>query len=362
MLSALQSHKTRIVTSILTISLAFGSSLPIAIAEYNSMLAPSKYTPPTYIPPKYDAFDHDYYYPPVNPEAQADTVPVADFNIYTDQQGLQNTNAGTLATIFTFNAVASTDNETDSSKLEARWDFESDSKVDSYFSLNKVITHQFKKAGIYSVKLEILDGAGNISSITKNVTVVANTSPSASFTYSPVDGTEKTIFHFDTSKSTSNQYLAYALQYRFDWNGDGKWDTKFEAKTGWNHMFNDANAHIVIMQAKDPAGQMGSATATITTHANTAPNASFIVKGVKGANNTLLFDASSSSDTDTPSDKLLYRWDFNYSGPNDIVYDTQFSNSSRYNGFFKTPGKHIIKLEVKDPDGKVSAAYAMVEI
>lgn len=332
-------------------------------AEFYSMLAPTDYTPSTYIQPEYDAFDHDYYRPPLFEEDEPDTPPVADFYMSTGDQALQSQARGTTTTRFTFDAGLSEDNETDTNRLEARWDFENDGKLDSYFSRTKTIRHTFEKAGVYDVKLEILDGAGNISSTTRKVTVVNNTAPSAYFLVSPATGTEKTVFNFTTDRSKDDQYLSYYLQYRFDWNGDGAWDTKYKDKTSWNHRFDVPGTYNVVMEVKDPGGATAQARQQVSVFANTAPIANFSVKSVPNSQGAgYEFNASSSSDAETKNLNLLYRWDFNYSGPDDIIYDTDWSASPRYSGYYSVPGTKVIKLEVKDEDGVISKSYASIYV
>lgn len=344
----------------------FATPLPPVLAEYNSMLAPTNFTPTTYIPPKYDAFDHDYYYAPKDlPEREPDVIPVANFNIYSDQRGLQNSNIGTIETIFTFDASASTDIETTSGLLEARWDFESDGTVDSYFSRTKAVRHQFKKAGTYLVQLQVLDLSGNISSTAKSVTVVENTAPVAYFSYKPVEGTEQSIFTFNTEKSRDDQYLSGYLVFRFDWDGDSQFDTKYEGRTIWSHRFNTAGTHHVVMEAKDPAGLTAQTYADITTTANTAPQASFTVRRIDTGSNagyTFEVNAFGSTDQETATNHLKFRWDFNHGGPNDIIYDTSFSTSYRTTFRYEMPGTHTIKLEVMDEDGVIASTFAAIEV
>ena len=150
--------------------------------------------------------------------------------------------------------------------------------------------HRFEKAGEYQVKLEVLDGGGNVSRVVKTVTVVNNTAPTAYFKYAPISGTTKTVFTFQTSASSDDQYFDHALQYRFDWDGDGKWDTKFQSRTQWNHQFGEAGNYTVIMETRDPEGQKGQARTSIIVSRNTLPHA-----------------------------RLFYRWDFNYHGSDDII-------------------------------------------
>ncbi len=348
--------------------------LPTAFANY-SMLAPTNFTPRTFIEPKYDAFDedvppwrdgsvlasprlglHDYYRRP-RLVALVDTPPQADFNIFTNQTGFQNPNTGTVETVFKFDASVSTDAETPANKLEVRWYFENGNIPDTYFSRAKSARHVFKKAGEHSIKLEALDKGGNISKAIKKVTIVENTPPIPFFKVEPVFGTENTVFHFDTSLSRDDQYLASYLEYRFDWDSDGKWDTTFQRKNHWYHRFNMAGNFTVTMEARDPGNQKAVFKKEVSVAVNIPPTAQFLVRSLPSKTSANYeFDASASFDAETPQRELFYRWDFHYNGPNDIVYDTFWSHSPKYFFHFEKSENFVVKLEVMDPDGAVASA------
>ncbi len=328
------------------------------LASYFSMFEPTEYTPATYVQPKYDPFDPNYSATPKVAEDQANAKPIADFNIF-NGGNFQSNDVGTTDTLFTFDANASYDVETDYSRLEARWDFENDGDPDSYFSVIKNIKHKFQYPGTYRVKLEILDRAGNISAAYKDITIAQNTAPIPAFSYSPVSGTNSQIFTFNTSLSTSNQFRASTLVYRFDWDGNG-WDTKYEAKTLWNHKFDSAGSHKVTMEVKDPGGYTARISREINTVENTAPLASFTV--YKGGMGNYDFDAQKTADAETAHNRLYYRWDFDYNGQNDIVYNTFASSVDHASYAYRTGGHKVIRLEVTDADGAKSYAYAEIDV
>lgn len=364
----------------------------------NDNLDPNENTPKEYQQIKFDPFNNKYRQQYDYKEVlggitdELDTPPQADFNLQSSSKGLSDYYSGTTSTTFTFNGTPS-DSETSSGRLEVRWDYESDGKWDSFFSYVKSVTHRFEAAGVYKVTMQVLDKGGNVASITKKVTVVENTVPSAYFTFKPVTGTSATynagfdtetgslagtdtgtVFAFDTSRSSDDQYDKTVLRYRFDWESDGKWDTLYNAKTQWKHKFPTSGSHNVTMEVADPEGATATAYATITTFENTPPTALMSVSlnsNMSKANNYTAgpnfkvyysFDASSSTDTETPANKLKYRWDFNYSGKDDIVFDTGWSNSPRYNGYYGVPGEKGIRLQVMDGDGAISEAYARITV
>jgi len=308
-----------------------------------------------YIPPQYDAFAANG--PIVKlPEPKVDTAPSADFIVTTPQRGLGDFWSGTLKTIFIFDGSASRDAES-SGNLEYRWDFESDGKIDSYFSRISRISHAFQKSGEYLVKLEVLDKGGNVSSMSKKVLVVENTPPQAFLTVDVNQGTPSTLFSFDTSFSRDSQYVRNALVYRFDWNSDGKWDTNFSSLTRWTHRFSDEGNYSVTMEVRDPEGASAQAQIGVRIFTSPRPVAMFNIIRGSGA---YVFDASASTGERGGTQGLQYRWDFDYMGKNDIVFDSVYGYSPRFSGTYQTPGDKVVRLQVKDAEGQVAESFAKI--
>lgn len=330
------------------------------------------YTPDSYVQPKYDPFTNKYNpdtaYLEVDPTKKpGDSAPTASFSMRQTKEGFPVIDAATVGTEFTFTASQSTDKETKSTKLQVRWDFDGDGKSDTYFSYTKSVKHTYDKAGVYYVGLEVLDKGGNVNKITKKVTIVENTAPTAYQIASPKIATSEKIFQFDTRNSSDSQYKETTLKYRFDWDNDGIYDTSYDKKTQWRHKFEKPGVYRVVMEASDPEGLADTYYQDVLVLENNAPSASFIVQAKpyttsKATTITYIFDASSSSDPETASKKLLYRWDFNYTGEDDIVYDTNYSTSPKYSGQYHVPGNKIVRLQVKDEDGATAQAFQELNI
>ncbi len=95
--------------------------------------------------------------------APENTAPEASFTV--------TPTAGTVDTVFTFDASGSSDAEDDSADLQVRWDFDSDNTWDTDYSTTRTITHQFTSAGTYIVTLEVLDTDGATDTATDTITV-----------------------------------------------------------------------------------------------------------------------------------------------------------------------------------------------
>jgi hypothetical protein len=313
-----------------------------------------------YIAPQYDAFAEGSTNQPVTlPVPTIRNIDTVDFSIRNNLAGSIDQSYGTTKTIFNFTAnVISKDLR--AGQMEYRWDFDNDGVPDSYFSVIRSITHSYALPGEYEVRMQVLDSYGNISEVTKKVYVAANDAPAAYFKVDRVAGPVNSIIRFDTSYSSDNQYTSGNLLYRFDWDGDGKFDTNYQNKSTWNHLFREPGSYNVIMETRDPEGATARAEITITISDDSPPTARLSVEKASGLRITL--DASQSSDDYTPLSRLKFRWDFNYTGPDDIVFDSGWSGSSRINGTYRIGGSKMIRLQVQDEQGFIDETFAQIEV
>ncbi|MDP2624848.1 MAG: S-layer homology domain-containing protein, partial [Candidatus Peregrinibacteria bacterium] len=180
---------------------------------------------------------------------------------------------------------------------------------------------------------------------------------------SPTRGTPGTTFYFDASEVSDSQYKSTSLEVRWDWDGDGDYDTEFETDKTTSHQYDDADTYEIIMQVKDPEGQTSTYSQTIEVISSTSPVASLEVDLREGTFSTLFhFDGSGSYDGETDFDDLWFRWDWDYTGSNDIIYDTSWSRSETKTQKFDQSGDITVRLEVKDEDDEITTAYVTLSI
>ena len=287
---------------------------------------------------------------------EVDLPPEANFRISTPT-GLKESDLGTTSTFFKFNANIARDTEDMTSKLHARWDFDNDGEYDTVFSTEKSAQHRYLSTGLKQVKLQIKDTAGNLDSVVKELTVVENTPPEARLSVTPLAGTPGTTFKISAGTSTDSQYMDNYLEFRFDFNGDGTYDTDFSRTYLHSEQFDRSGRRTIRVQAKDPEGQLSTASVEIEIFGNTAPVAILKVEPASGTFSTYFrLDASESYDQKPTSGKLKYRWDFEYTGENDISYYSGFSSSATMNHRFDKTGPIKLRVEVQDEDEEVASA------
>ncbi len=314
----------------------------------------------TYTAPRYDAFAEGsnstrVYLPP----PQISHVGEVDFSVRSNMSGATDQTVGTTATMFTFTANVS-GGTLRQGQLQYRWDFDGDGQPDTYFSSQKSISHRFQTAGSYSVRLEVLDNQGRVSVAAKALQVVENDAPAAYFKAGAITTPQNSIIRFDTSLSYDSQYPRGSLSFRFDWDGDGQYDTNFEKKTTWNHLFREPGSYTVTMEVADPEGLTDRASLEIVVLDDSPPLAVLTVE--QQGNFKYLFDAGQSTDDFTPQRLLQYRWDLNYTGRNDIVFDSGWSTSPKFSGTYRLGGSKTVRLQVRDQQGFIDEAIAVINV
>jgi hypothetical protein len=286
-----------------------------------------------------------------------DLAPEASFSISSDRGLGGDALIGTTSTQFTFNASGSQDEETSSIDLQVRWDFDGDEEWDTDFDTQKSAEHRYLDVGAYIIILEVRDSENRRDTAERTVTVVANDAPVPVLKVDITQGTPGSLFHFDASDSSDSQYSTSQLEARWDWEGDGTWDTPFERDKTVSHQYEQAGSYSAKLQIRDPEGSMSMAAQSIEIVASTAPSARLTVDETSGTFSTIFhLDASASSDGETAQSDLWFRWDFDYKGGNDIQYDTSWSRSKTRNTRFTQTGENVVRVEVKDEDGDISSA------
>jgi uncharacterized protein (TIGR02145 family) len=91
-----------------------------------------------------------------------------------------------------------------------------------------------------------------------------NTPPTALFTVSPTSGTTSTNFAFDASGSTDNETPTSQLQVRWDFDGNGSWDTNWDTDKTQNHQYSTEATYNAKLEVKDNEGLTDQYTRSIT--------------------------------------------------------------------------------------------------
>ncbi len=195
---------------------------------------------------------------------------------------------------------------------------------------------------------------------------VNNTPPVADFTIDPVQGVVGTIFFFDALPSSDAEDGDAWLSVRFDFDGDGMWDT------GWNnptnapltHTYDRAGTYRVTLEVQDSGGL--SDTATKTLHVgdpgtNTPPRAHCTVSPTSGPLGTVFtFSAAQSSDAQDAPTALRVKWAPR--GGFDFRGQTWQPATQPFTRTYTTLGLHTVDLLVMDTGYLMDTTQCSVEV
>lgn len=263
---------------------------------------------------------------------------------------LINPRAGFTHTNFELDASASSDFETSAESLMVRWDFDADNHFDTEFSTNKVVFYKYTVPGTYSIILEVKDEGELVARENSTVDVALSTSaPVAYFTISPESGRISDRFEFDAYGSYDAEDENNQLKVRWDFNGDGVWDTYWSTRKVEYYYFPDTGTYLAKLEVLDTQGLTGSTTRIINVSpANIKPTAFFTVNTESGTTATRFnFDASGSTDPEDLPEDLRVRWDWD----NDGTFDTEYRTLKTIQHIFAIAGTYTVVLEVIDTEG-----------
>jgi len=137
------------------------------------------------------------------------------------------------------------------------------------FPYNYIWDSSNESIGTHSIKATSIDNEGGSASDEITVTIIesggsTNTPPTATFNVSPTSGTTSTNFTFDASGCTDNEDPTSNLQVRWDFDGNGSWDTGWDTDKMANHQYSSEATYTAKLEVKDTEGLTDQYTKSIT--------------------------------------------------------------------------------------------------
>jgi hypothetical protein len=166
------------------------------------------------------------------------------------------------------------------------------------------------------------------------------------FSIVPATGPFTQVFTFNAHDTYDKTEPDEDLGIRWDWEGDGKWDTEYSLNRSFEHQYDHADTFNVIMEVINSKGWTDTEEKLLVVYADSvAPNASFVILPDSASINTVFFfNASSSSDQYTPVDELEFRWDWTGDGK----WDVPFNADTAIYHKFDDPGVYTVIMEVRN--------------
>ena len=175
--------------------------------------------------------------------------------------------------------------------------------------------------------------------------------PVADLVADPAQGPAPLQVRFDATGSHDPGYPEVTLEARFDFDGDGRFDTEFSTDLVAEHRYDQAGTFAAKVEIRGGDGRIGAGTFTVQVGPNTPPTAALAVSPQAGfAPLAVVLDASGSSDPDQEAVTLEVRFDFESDG----TFDTEFSTTKQVAHHYHRVGEHRATVEVRDRGGLVS--------
>jgi uncharacterized protein (TIGR02145 family) len=168
-------------------------------------------------------------------------------------------------TVIRMDASQSFDTENPGGRLFYRWDWESDQVWDTGWLDDPVTTHVFPKEFMNAVGLQVMSSRGLMNDTIMQIRVFhKNRNPKAAFMSSTFTGNLNTTFRFDCWPTRDYESSPSELFYRWDFDGDGNWDTGLTNTVAQLHQFTERGIFKTVVEIKDIHGGSDTCSETIT--------------------------------------------------------------------------------------------------
>src|SRR3989344_1323868 len=275
---------------------------------------------------------------------------------------------GSLLEIFSFDATDSVDSQGRSQNLSYRWDF-----GDGESAQGKKVTHAFRNTGTFAVGLRITDNNGIFATTSMQICVVQPLEPHLELVVTPTTGNTGDSFKFQAQAVSFIGSSQDQLLVRWDFDGDGNFDTEFKNPKEVTHVYNQAGLYTPVVELKDLDGSTSRRSGYTVYNGNYPDrrqlgrvlvnrgaelnlNAAFTVSPTGGSVQTqFYFDASASI---SGRGGLMYRWDFEGDGN----FDTPWQNEAKASHIYSYDGEKSVILQIKDKNGAIVRAVRKIAI
>ena len=224
------------------------------------------------------------------------------------------------------------------------WDF-GDGGTSFNVGTPTTTTHSFSSPGTYTVKLTLVDNAGNVKTTTQSIGV--GPIPAAVFQFSPSNPATDNTVAFDGSGSSDpnpGQSLSYSWNF-----GDGS----TASGVAPSHRYSSPGTYTVKLTVTDSLAYSGSTSHQVTVSADDVPSASLAVSSSSiHAGMPASFDASGSREPDGTITQ--YHWDFgDRSGT---------ASGVKPQHVYRHGGRYTVVLSVTDSGGQTSQTTRSVDV
>jgi uncharacterized protein (TIGR02145 family) len=200
---------------------------------------------------------------------------------------------------------------TSQDEFYSRWDLNGDSAWEGSFSAYTKTSWRFYKPGTHQIKAEILTIDGQRMILSRVITIDQGYSaPHASFVIDPPIGNFLTEFTLNGSATFDDEDSLPTLKYRWDFEGDGRWDTEYSSNPVVKHIFISVGNYSVKFSSIDPTNRISTEIKMLEVNKIDAGiHPDFIWSSRNGTvKDTFVLDASSTHHETDPAKVFTYTW------------------------------------------------------
>jgi uncharacterized protein (TIGR02145 family) len=182
------------------------------------------------------------------------TIRVTDINYRLVPDFSWTPSYGTLETEFILNGSTSYDPDHSQALFRYSWKLPPGYEWTPW-TYKPDTTIKFEREAAYDLEMRIMDTASLVNYCKKTITVYhKNLPPDPKFTIGCRRGNILTQFYFTSWPTVDQESLPTTLETRWDFNGDGQWDTDFGKLGVIYHNYPAAGTYKVYLEARDPDG------------------------------------------------------------------------------------------------------------
>ena len=183
----------------------------------------------------------------------------------------------------------------------------------------------------------------------------SNSPPSVDFSWTPTSGNNSTVFSF-TAQVSDDHDSASSIQVRWDWTGDGTWDTAWSTTKTASHRYSTAGNKTVVVEAIDSGGLTSTQSHLVQVTArppppppppNAPPTVDFTWTPTSGNTSTVFGFTATAADDHDSSSSIQVRWDWNGDG----TWDTAWSTTKTATHTFSAVGSYTVIVQAVDSGG-----------
>lgn len=270
--------------------------------------------------------------------SQGYSAPRPDFKTLPD--------SGNFTTEFIFDSAITTDDEDSISTLEFRWDIFNDGYWETPWKKENLYSYKFSESGKFPVRLAAKDPSGQHEEIVKTVVVHnRDTLIHPMFKWSAENMRINETIEFDASMTFYEGMDPRGFHYQWKFPNDLFFSEK-STNPITEFVFSLPGDNVVSLLVTDQFGLSNQLVKEVRVDAENSPPIAEIGYASPYANirTNFFFHTWNCSDDHMGSSLLEKRWDFN----GDDNWDTPWQRKSEFHHQFDSPGKFLVRLEVRD--------------